>query len=126
MIITSSVAAVREERQVSEHPAETDEPDQGEREGLELPPGAVANDRFGGTRTFSYVVRIHRAGAVDLGEIRIPYWDPQARAYAVARTALGIVQVSAGAGRDAGVDVAEQILPNLPRPRSTLEGRREV
>jgi hypothetical protein len=86
--------------------------------------GPIANDRFGGTRTFSYVVRIHRAGAVDLGEIRLPYWDPQSRAYNVARTALGIVQVTAASGRDAGVEVAETILPGLPKARASLEGKR--
>lgn len=85
--------------------------------------GPVSNDRFGGTRTFSYVVRLHKEGSVDLGEIRVPYWDPQARAYSVARTALGIVQVARAAGRDAGPDVAEPLLPGLPKPRSALEGK---
>ena len=43
------------------------------------------NDRFGGTRTFSYVVRVHKEGAVDLGEVRLPYYDPDKRTYAIAR-----------------------------------------
>jgi hypothetical protein len=87
--------------------------------------GPVANDRFGGTRTFSYVVRLHKDGAIDLGEIRLPYWDPQARAYSVARASLGIVQVSRSTGRDAGPEVAEQVLAGMPAIRTTLEGKRE-
>jgi hypothetical protein len=87
--------------------------------------GPATNERWGGTRTFSFVVRVHKAGAIDLGEIRLPYYDPQTRAYAVARAALGIVQVTPGAGRDAGAEVAEPLLPNLPKPRATLEGRQE-
>jgi len=87
--------------------------------------GPVSNDKFGGTRTFSYVVRLHKDGAIDLGEIRLPYFDPTTRAYAVARTSLGIVQVQKAAGRDAGPDVAEPLLPNLPRFRTALEGSRE-
>ncbi len=85
--------------------------------------GPVTNDKFGGTRTFTYVVRIHREGSVDLGEIRLPYFDPQARRYGIARTSLGIVQVAKAAGRDAGVDVAEPLFPNLPQARAALEGK---
>lgn len=87
--------------------------------------GPVSNDRFGGTRTFQYVVRLNKDGAVDLGEIRLPYWDPQARAYSVARANLGIVQVSRSSGRDAGPEIAEQVLPGMPATRTALEGRRE-
>jgi hypothetical protein len=86
--------------------------------------GPVSNDRFGGTRTFSYVVRLHKDGAIDLGEIRLPYYDPTTRSYHVARTSLGIVQVTRSQGRDAGLEAAEEILPGLPRPRTALEGRR--
>ncbi len=87
--------------------------------------GPVESDRFGGTRTFQYVVRVHKDGAVDLGEIRLPYWDPRARAYNVARASLGIVQVSRGAGRDAGAEDGPQVLPGMPAPRTALEGKRE-
>ena len=86
--------------------------------------GPIAADKFGGVRTFTYVVRVHRAGSVDLGEVRLPYFDPQARRYEVAHTALGIVQVAKASGRDAGIDVAEPLLPNLPRARAALEGQR--
>ncbi|OJY15161.1 MAG: hypothetical protein BGO98_22190 [Myxococcales bacterium 68-20] len=85
--------------------------------------GPVSNDKFGGTRTFSYVVLIHKEGAVDLGEIRLPYFDPQTRKYEIARTSLGIVQVAKVDKPDAGPEVAETPLPDLPKPRAALEGK---
>ncbi|MDF2694930.1 MAG: BatD [Labilithrix sp.] len=88
--------------------------------------GPVSAEKFGGTRTFSYVVRIHKDGAVDLGETRLPYFDPQTRKYEIARASLGIVQVVKAAGRDAGPEVAEPLLPNLPGARATLEGKHET
>ncbi|MDB4941232.1 MAG: BatD, partial [Labilithrix sp.] len=86
--------------------------------------GPLSADRFGGTRTFSYVVRLHRAGAVDLGEVKLPFFDPQKNGYRTATAALGIVDVKPGTGRDAGVDAPEPILPGLPKERAALEGRR--
>jgi hypothetical protein len=86
--------------------------------------GAVKEDRFGGTRTFTYVVRMHEPGAIDLGEIRLPYFDPTTRAYAIARAGLGIVNVAKGTPRDAGAEVAPPTLPGLPAPRLALEGPR--
>jgi hypothetical protein len=90
--------------------------------------GAQGNDRFGGTRTFSYVVRVHKDGAVDLGEVRLPFYDPDKRAYGVARASLGIVDVARGEARDAGGagDEAEAILAGLPPARTSLEGRKTV
>jgi len=86
--------------------------------------GATKSDRFGGTRTFSYVVRIHKDGPVDLGEIRLPYYDADRRTYNTTRASIGVVVVKPGPGRDAGVDPAETILADLPRGRATLEGPR--
>jgi len=85
---------------------------------------AQASDRFGGTRTFSYVVRLHKEGNVDLGEIRLPYFDPEKKAYAVARAALGIIVVSPGVARerDAGAEEPEVVLAGMPKPRRALEG----
>jgi hypothetical protein len=85
----------------------------------------MSNDRFGGNKTFSYVVRVHKAGAIDLGEMRLPYFDPQTRSYQIARAALGIVQVKKADGHDVGPEVAEPLLPDLPKPRTALEGRHE-
>ena len=84
--------------------------------------GQAAQDRFGGTRTFSYVVRVHKEGAVDLGEVRLPYYDPDKRAYAVARATIGIVNVATGPVRDAGADLPEVILADMPKERRVLEG----
>ena len=87
--------------------------------------GPQSSERYGGTRTFSFVARVHKAGAVDLGEIRLPYYDPQTRRYGVARTALGIVEVTPGGpAHDAGAEIADEVLPNLPKPRAELEGKR--
>jgi hypothetical protein len=83
---------------------------------------AVSNDKYGGTRTFSYVVRVHKAGAVDLGEVRLPFFDPDRRSYGVAAASIGIVDVKPGGARDAGADEAEPVLPGLPAARTKLEG----
>jgi len=50
-----------------------------------------------GFRTFTYVVELSEPGEQDLGEITLPYWDPKARAYGVARAALGSVKVTGSA-----------------------------
>jgi len=85
---------------------------------------AVSSDRFGGTRTFSYVVRVHKAGPIDLGEVRLPFWDPDRKAYSVARASLGVLDVAKGNEHLAAPDEKEQVLPGLPKPRMTLEGQR--
>jgi hypothetical protein len=84
--------------------------------------GQMQNDRFGGTRTFSYVVRVHKDGAIDLGEVRLPYYDPEKRAYTIARATIGIVNVATGPARDAGADEPEPVLAGLPKERRELEG----
>ena len=38
--------------------------------------GGQAEDRFGGTRTFAYVVRFYKPGTIDLGEVRLSFYDP--------------------------------------------------
>jgi hypothetical protein len=47
-----------------------------------------------GERVFSYIVRVDRAGKVDLGELTLPFYDADARRYSVARAALGSVEVA--------------------------------
>ena len=84
--------------------------------------GAMQNERYGGTRTFAYVVRVHKEGAVDLGEVRLPYYDPDKRIYAVARATVGIVNVAPGEARDAGADTPEVVLAGMPKERRVLEG----
>jgi hypothetical protein len=80
-------------------------------------------ERFGGKRTFSYVVRIQTAGDVDLGELQLPYWDPDARQYGVARAKLGTVKVK-GTGTAAVADAPIDPLPGLPDARPSLAGPR--
>lgn len=101
------------------------------REGLEwLAPevhaqlGVVGQNAYGGRRTFDYVVRVLRSGDVDLGEIRLPFWDPEQKRYDVARAALGAVHVKpSAAGAAAASAAAEQeLLPGLPAPRDALSG----
>ncbi len=81
-------------------------------------------DTFGGKRALVYVVRVRRAGDVDLGEVTLPFWDPDQKAYAVARATIGIVHVKATTAAPAGSgDAPEQeMLPGLPPPRDVLEG----
>jgi hypothetical protein len=84
--------------------------------------GPMPHDAFGGHRDFDFVVRIRRAGIVDLGEIRIPFWDPEKRAYQVARAALGTVNAKANPNAIAAAsDSPPEVLPGLPNPRDTLE-----
>jgi hypothetical protein len=101
------------------------------REGLEwLAPevheqvGAIGHDTFGGKRTFDYVVRVRRPGEIDLGEVTLPFWDPEQKRYDVARAALGVVRVKASlAAPGASSDLADrEKLPGLPAPRDALEG----
>jgi len=50
-----------------------------------------------GQRHFQYVVRVSKSGSVDLGELRLPYWDPAKSAYFTAKAELGSVQVKPSA-----------------------------
>jgi hypothetical protein len=85
--------------------------------------GVIGHDAFGGRRNFDYVVRLQRAGDVDLGEIRLPYWDPEQKRYDIARVALGAVHVKPSAAGAAAASAAleHELLSGLPPPRSALE-----
>lgn len=85
--------------------------------------GVIGHDVFGGKRSFDYVVRMHRAGDVDLGELRVPFWDPEQRRYDVASAKLGVVHVKPSApGPAASVAADQETLAGLPGPRDALEG----
>ncbi|MGK4000457.1 BatD family protein [Sorangium sp. So ce1024] len=60
------------------------------RESIEPRGGAI-----GGFRSFGYVVRIQQSGAVSLGKIELPYWDPAQKRYVVETADLGVIQVTA-------------------------------
>ena len=55
----------------------------------------VNGTTVGGFRKFSYIVRVSEAGAIDLGELSLPYWDPDREAYGIAKVSLGRVDVKA-------------------------------
>jgi len=85
--------------------------------------GAQPGGAFGGKRNFDFVVRLHDAGAIDLGDLALPYWDPVAHTYAVAKAPLGVITVKAVAGRAAASgDAKIEPLPGLPGIRTVLEG----
>lgn len=47
-----------------------------------------------GQRIFTYVVKLERAGQIDLGELTLPFYEPERRRYSLAKAALGSVQVT--------------------------------
>jgi hypothetical protein len=53
----------------------------------------AVNGQLRGERVFAYIVRLREPGTVDLGEVRLPYYNPQRRRYDTARAALGHVVV---------------------------------
>lgn len=76
-------------------------------------------DRYGGVRSFSYVVKLTKSGSIDLGDISIPYFDPDSRKYEIARAALGRVEVTPSAVKE-----EEKIVDkwaDIPKPLAALE-----
>lgn len=56
------------------------------------------NGKISGFRSFGHVVRISEVGTVNLGRVELPYWDPVAKRYEVARADLGTVTVTPAQG----------------------------
>jgi hypothetical protein len=80
-----------------------------------------ANASITGTRRFAYVVRVDREGRFDLGEVRLPYWDPERRGYGMAATALGFLEARPpDPGRKPDDTAASDPLKNLIEPRRQL------
>lgn len=52
---------------------------------------------LGGWRRFSYTARITKAGEVELGSFKLPYWNPATKRYETAQADLGSVRVDPGA-----------------------------
>jgi hypothetical protein len=84
--------------------------------------GPNAHDAFGGKRFFDFVVRIQKGGDVDLGDLTLPFWDPDQRAYQVARAALGVVKVAPSAAAAGAAATEQRPLPGLPDVRRALAG----
>jgi hypothetical protein len=51
------------------------------------------DDVLRGSKTFTYVVRLHEPGRVELGDVTLPYYAPELKTYATARASLGAVNV---------------------------------
>lgn len=85
----------------------------------------TTGSKLGGSRTFEYVVRLERAGDVDLGTLELPYFDPETKSYNIAKTPLGVVHVEAQAGyvsEDASAQPVNEPLKGLPSFRKKLGG----
>jgi hypothetical protein len=83
---------------------------------------ASATGRFESVRTTEVLVVPERAGTIALGEARIPYWDPGAQRYAIARVALPSVRatgdsVTGAAQSAAQEDPAHALRPPAAAPR---------
>jgi hypothetical protein len=79
------------------------------------------NGRIQGFRKWSYVVRISKAGHVELGSIELPFWDVQRRRYDSALFELGGIDVKASDRvRPAEQRPKDDPLRTLVAPRATL------
>ncbi|MET0593832.1 MAG: BatD family protein [Polyangiaceae bacterium] len=58
----------------------------------------IENGKIRGSRTFTYVVRPKTPGALELGTVSLPFWNPNTKSYETARAVLGKVQVADKAG----------------------------
>ena len=67
----------------------------------------VSGGKVRGSRTFTYIARPTVAGTLDLGEVTLPYWDPDQQRYEVARATLGRVQVKPTPGAQADVSTGK-------------------
>jgi oxygen tolerance protein BatD len=74
---------------------------------------SVNDSRVGGSRRFSYVVRLSRPGEIDLGQLSLPFYDPSARQYRVRSVALGKVTVTPSAQAAAAPSAATGSGPRL-------------
>lgn len=88
--------------------------------------GPKGHDEYGGERTFDFVVHLNRAGNVDLGQLTLPYFDPDQKKYQVARAPLGVVRVAPSDSPKSDASSSPERLPGLPRPRDTLENRPRI
>lgn len=76
--------------------------------------------RIGGWRKFSYVVRIDTPGDIDLGELALPYWDPERESYDVASAPLGTIKVRQSADVAALTAPEGDAIADAMTPRKSL------
>jgi hypothetical protein len=91
--------------------------------------------RVRGSRTFSYVVRPKVAGDIDLGDVTLPFWNPEKRSYETARARLGPIKATPGASAApaaearplsdpwSSIGAARPTLGKFPKPRPALTDR---
>lgn len=81
-----------------------------------------ASDAVGGSRTFSYLVRLNEPGQVDLGELTLPYYSPTTKHYEVLRARLGRVTVRPGTAPPAPSETPRAKLSDELSARAKLFG----
>lgn len=74
---------------------------------------------LGGQRTFTYVVKLDQPGKLDLGELTLPYYDPERRRYDIAKAVLGTVDVTPNPQAKSNEPSAMDPLAGLLPPRVT-------
>lgn len=79
--------------------------------------------KIGGSRQFSYVVRLNREGNIDLGEMRLAYFDPSTHRYAFAKAKLGSIEVAPGAAPSKGVAQTDSPAQEPEAPILIARGR---
>lgn len=82
---------------------------------------SVRDERVGGTRKFSYLVRVDTPGELDLGDLSLAFFDPAQGTYDVARASLGRVLVKPSARALAAPTSAEPRLTDLGSLRALSE-----
>lgn len=80
---------------------------------------APQGDAIAGWRQFVYLVRLKEEGDIDLGELTLPYWNPELNEYEVAKARLGHVRVRAGSD-DSSAALPREGLDLLGPPRTAL------
>ncbi len=79
------------------------------------------NGKIAGKRVWQYVLKLNDAGSVDLGTVRLPYYDPERGQYAFATTELGQIVVRPGATVvEPAIPTTEDTLAQSLRPREQL------
>jgi hypothetical protein len=76
---------------------------------------AVSGSTLGGSRSFSYLVRLTTPGTIDLGSLSLPFYDPTARRYRVVEARLGSVTVTAAPEAAGGANAPSDPASTGPR-----------